>query len=160
MKPRIDLGEPLNTKAVKEALLFAGLVFGSTVALAQFDYFAPSATMEDSLCRAAFRIAMDGYVGPGVDRAKLECSQQYVRWSSELPPTEFRLTDQKITVGNTQLPRKGLEVRKGQLVIAGIGDIAFPAVHLHHEDRNVTLRFQTDKQADTAFETITEWLAR
>jgi len=138
---------------------FAALILGSSVALAQFDYFAPSAAMKDSICRADFRIAMDGWVAPGVERAKSECSEQYSRWISELPPTVFHITDEGITVGRTTLSWKGLRARKGRLVTEGIGDIGFPAIYLHHEGVHLTLRFQTDMQADTAFKAITERLS-
>jgi len=93
MEPKIDFGVPVDFNAIKDAVLFAGLVFGSSVVLAQVDYFAPTATMKESFCRANFRIAMDGFVGPGVERAKLECSQQYAQWISEIPPTESSITD-------------------------------------------------------------------
>lgn len=159
IRPKIDLGEPLNRKTVKDALHFAVLIVGSSVAFAQIDYLArPSAAIRDSLCRADFNIAMDGWVGPGVERAKSECSLQYSRWITELPPTSFRITGEGISVGRTTLSRKGLRIRKGHLVVVGVSDIAFPAIYLHHEQGDITLRFQTPTQADTAFNSLSAWM--
>lgn len=158
MKSQIDLGEFPEPKSVRDALLFASFIVGSSIGLSQFAYFAPGDEMKDARCRARFEIAIDGFIGPGVDRAKSECRAQFAIWISELPPTRFNIGDEGITVGSTTLSADGLSARKGHILIAGIGDIAFPAVHLHHAGGALTLRFQTDAQADTAFRLITERL--